>query len=388
MKVVEISRGSVSTAYCGHLLASLGNDVTKLEPPLGGDPLRRWGPFHDDRPRAEGGLFMSLNRGKDRVQLDVESVTGREILRRMIAGADVVIHNLSPVEVEQIGIGADLNRDAGQLITAALSGFGSAGPYAGAPCYPINATALGGISVGIGAPNRKPLTIPFGLGEYQAGLVAAIGVLACALARKYVGGQNIDVSEADVWATVHTGQNVLTFLYLGVSGLRAANHGIGQYPNSFLKCKDGYVCITLTPLAQWLKLLEIMDNPEWTKEPRYRDRRAMTEEYPDEVDALIAPWFEDRTAAEILEIAKEAGLPIVPAFEVGDLLENEHLKARDTFVVVASGEEESYLLPRLPFKTEALATIDRRERRPRLALAERFGVDSHELDALFECEVI
>jgi crotonobetainyl-CoA:carnitine CoA-transferase CaiB-like acyl-CoA transferase len=386
VNVLELGGGSVALSYCGYLLAALGHEVAKVES-TAGDPIRLWGPFPEDRPDGEGGLYAALNRGKQVAALDLDLPSGRALLAERLEWADVVLHDFAPGRAARLGFGASAAAEAG-LISVSISGFGAVGPYADAVSYPINAAALGGISVGIGRPGEKPLTIPLGLGRYQAGLCAAIGVLACARARDDVGGQEVDVSEADVWATVHTGQNVLTFLYLGISGIRAGNHGIGQYPNSFLRCKDGYVCITLTPLPQWLKLLELMGEPEWTKQERYRNRRAMTEEYPDEVDALIAPWFEERTMAQILDIARDSGLPIVPALGVGDLLENEHLEARRAFESIELADGGSYRVPGLPFKGEAHAGTAAAVGRARRSSGALLGIPAADLDQAFECEVI
>lgn len=346
--MLEISDGSIAASYCGQLLRALGHDVVKIEPPGRGDLLRRRGPFPSDEPRASGGMFASLNRGKKLMSLALDTPRGVRILSDLLRGVDVLVHDLPPSQAQHVGVDREGVAQRPELIAVSVTGYGAEGPYSDQRCYPINAAALGGLSVGIGRPRERPLTIPLELGQFQLGVVAASGALAAVLAREHAGGQCVDVSETDVWATVHTGQNILTFLYLGVSGIRAGNHSVGQYPNSFLPCKDGYICISLVPLPQWVKFIEVMGTPEWTLLPRYRNRRAMTEEYPDEVDSLVVEWLMQYTKEEILAMTRPAGVAIVPAYSVAEILHNEHLRERAAFEQLAiSGEV--YQVPRLPF---------------------------------------
>lgn len=392
LRIVELSDGSIAASYCGHVLSQLGCDVIKVEPPGAGDRLRRRGPFADDASGL-GGLVAALNRGKRVVSLDITQRAGASLLQELLSRADILVHHLSPDVAASLGVDtATLEQSHPRLVSASVTGYGADGPYAGFRCYPINAAALGGLSVGIGRPGERPLTIPLEIGEYQAGVVAAIGILAALNAVQDVGGQGVDVSEADVWSAVHTGQNILTFLYLGVAGLRAGNHSIGQYPNSFLRCKDGFMCVNLTPLPHWLKFIEVMGTPEWTKLPRYRNRRAMTEEYPDEVDRLLEEWLMQYTKAEIFKMARDAGLPVVPALGIDEVLANEHLRARAAFEAIRLGARD-YDVPRLPF------LLDPRPEPPAPSVPGRPGCDTEavlrelgivgaRLDELYELEVI
>jgi crotonobetainyl-CoA:carnitine CoA-transferase CaiB-like acyl-CoA transferase len=337
-------------------------------------------------------LFAALNRGNRSITLDPEAFPKQEILSALLKRADVLVHNLPPARAECLGLDRKSSDEFPELIVVSVSGYGLEGPYSEYRCYPINASAVGGISVGIGRRGDRPLTIPMELGQYQMGLVAAIGVLTAYLARQEVGGQYIDVAETAVWATEHTGQNILTFLYLGVSGIRAGNHSIGPYPNSFLRCKDGYVCISLTPLDQWLKFLEIMGNPEWTQLPRYRNRRAMTDEYPDEVDALVSEWLMQHTCEEIFSMTRAAGLPIVPALSVADLLKHEHLEARGMLQPL-SLRDNTYRVPRLPFVSSDAEGLTVAGVAPKVGehtaeILGELGLTASELRELFECEAI
>ncbi len=330
LRVVEVGTDRAAP-YCARLLARFGADVVKVERPPNGDPLRRRGPFPPGRlDRESGALFAALNVGKRSVTLDVATPTGAGLLGRLLEDADVLVEDLSRPEAERVGLRDDLLAERfPRLIHVPVTVFGRSGPYAGRVGRSLTAAAVGGVSVGIGSPGRRPLAPPYSLGAFQAGLAAAAGAVVALLARRRTGdGQQVDTAEMQVWATLHTGASILTYLYLGVSGLRQGNRGIGLYPNVFLPAKDGFVCLTCTPLHHWVAFLECMGTPAWTLEPRYRNRRAMLEEYPEEVDALLVDWLRAHTRAELFELAREKRFPLAPGLTVDETLASEHLAAR------------------------------------------------------------
>jgi CoA:oxalate CoA-transferase len=339
-RIVELGT-DLTAPYCARLLVRFGAEVIKVERPPLGDPLRRLGPFQSGRQhREQSSLFQALNAGKRSVTLDVTTPTGGELLDALLARADVLVENLPAAEADALGLDAgQIQERHEQLIHVPLSPFGRAGPYRHWRGYSLTASAMGGVSIGIGRPGERPLTMPFSLGAYQAGLVGAAGAVVGLLARRRVGsGQQADVAEIQVWGTVHTGANILTYLYLGVTGIRQGNRGIGLYPNEYLPCKDGFVCLTCTPIHHWVAFLECMGNPEWTQDPRYRNRRAMLEEYPEEVDALLVPWLTQHTRAELFGMARKQRFPLAPSMTVADTLANEHLEARGFFDELLVGE--------------------------------------------------
>ena len=143
----------------------------------------------------------------------------------------------------------------------------------------ITACAAGGVSVGTGFPDRPPLTLPLALGAHFASVAASAAILLATFGRDVTGrGQFVDVSETDVLAILLAGYGIPTYIYRGVTGIRAGRHmSLGLYPNAVFECQDGFVCIDCPQLAQWNRLLEVMGNPPWVNEPRYRDRRQITE---------------------------------------------------------------------------------------------------------------
>jgi len=335
LKVVEYGN-LVSAPYCTKLLADLGAEVIKVEKPGVGDEARKHGPFPNDVPHPErSGLFLSLNTNKLGITLNLDTATGRDILKRLLKDADVFVENNAPKCMEELGLDYDsLEKINPRLIMASITPFGQSGPYRDYKAYDINCAAAGGVSIGVGHPDREPLALPLSQGGYQAGISAASAILIALFAREKMGkGQHIDISEVGVWAGLHVGVYVLTFIYIGVTGIRRGTHGgYFIYPNEILPCKDGYVLLNCPQLAQWVRFLELMGNPEWTKNPRYRNRRAMHEEYPDEANALWIPWLKEHTYEELFQLCMENRIPLAPIYTISDLVNHPHLKECNFFV--------------------------------------------------------
>jgi CoA:oxalate CoA-transferase len=253
----------------------------------------------------------------------------------------VFVENNPPQLMVELGF--DYNSLSGinpRLIMASITPFGQTGPYRDYKAYELNCSAAGGVLVGVGYPDREPLKLPSSQGSYQAGASAATAVVIALLARKRIGeGQHIDISEAEVWANLHVGAYVLTFLYRGITGIRRGTHGgYFRYPNEILPCKDGYIALNCPQLEQWTRFLDLLGNPEWTQNPRYRDRRAMHEKYPDEVNALLVPWLKEHTMEELFQICLKRRIPLVPIYHINDLVDHPHLKQRNFFVELDHSE--------------------------------------------------
>jgi CoA:oxalate CoA-transferase len=353
LKVIEYGN-LVSAPYCGKLLAGLGAELIKVEKPGNGDEARSRGPFPNDIPNPErSGLFLSLNTNKLGITLNLDTVTGRNILNRLLKEADVFVENNAPQCMKELGLDYNaLEKINPRLIMASITPFGQSGPYKDYKAYDINCCAAGGISVGIGYPDREPLTMPLSQGSYQSGATAAGAILVALIAREKTGeGQHIDISEVEVWATLHAVQSALTFLYRGVTGVRRGIHGgYFLYPWTIMPCKDGYVSFTAPQLAQWERFLELIGNPKWTENPRYKDRRAMHEQYPDEVNKLLLPWFKAHTKEEIFQLCQQRRIPCAPIYNIGELVNHPHLKERDFFVQIGHPQAGRLKYPEGPCK--------------------------------------
>jgi crotonobetainyl-CoA:carnitine CoA-transferase CaiB-like acyl-CoA transferase len=396
LRLVEYST-SMAAAASGKMLADLGAQVIKIEPPRRGDPARYHGPFPDDIPHPErSGLFLYLNANKRGITLDPASPTGRALLHSLLAEADVFLHNWSPAEAEALDVPeAQLRQRHAQLIVAAVTPYGSTGPYANYRGADITACAAGGVSIGTGFRDRAPLTLPLSLGAHFASIAAAAAILLASFGREVTGhGQFVDVSETDVLAILLAGYGIPTYIYRGVTGIRAGRHmNLGLYPNAVFECQDGFVCIDAPQLAQWNRLLEVMGTPPWINEPRYRDRRQITEQYPQEVDALMAPWLKARDKATLFAQTQAQRIPAGPVNTMQEVVEDAHLRQRQYFVSVERDDTGPLTYPGAPYRFSQTPWAIRRPA-PRLGehndeiYAGRLGVSRQELLSLTQMGIV
>ena len=314
LRVLEVG-SMVSAPYCGKLLADAGARVVKLEPPAVGDSARRYGPWPGDIPHPErSGLFLYLNSGKEGITANLETPTGRGILRRLAAASDAVVHNAPPADMERLGLDYDaLADDNPGLVMASLSPWGLSGPWRDYKAYDINLAAAGGIAEGLGEADREPLTFGTPQVGYFAGMAAASAIVMALLGRDAHGGQHIDIAEAETMAGLYNGPEALMAVYEWRVTRRTGRHALDfPYPNCILRCKDGHIFVGAPEGRQWGRLLEAMGSPEWSKEPRFRNRTAMNNLYADEVDGYLEAWLADYTKDELLAMALEHRIPLAP----------------------------------------------------------------------------
>jgi crotonobetainyl-CoA:carnitine CoA-transferase CaiB-like acyl-CoA transferase len=396
LHIVECST-TIAAAASGKILADLGAEVLKVEPPRSGDPARHHGPFPGDIPHPErSGLFLYLNTNKRGITLDPSAPTGRDLLHGLLADADVFLHNWAPAHTAALGLDSEpLRQRYPRLIVAATTPYGSSGPYANFQGADLTACAAGGVSIGTGFPDRTPLTLPLSLGAHFASVAATAAILLATFGRDVTGrGQFVDVSETDTLAILLAGYGIPTYIYRGVTGIRAGRHmSLGLYPNAVFECQDGFVCIDCPQLAQWNRLLALMENPAWVDEPRYRDRRQITEQYPGEVDACMAPWLMARDKATLFEQTQAQRIPAGPVNTMRDVIEDGHLRERQYFVNVAREDTGPLTLPGAPYRLSQTPWAIRRPA-PRLGehneeiFSGRLGVSRQELLRLGQTGII
>jgi CoA:oxalate CoA-transferase len=315
LKLLELGQ-FISAPYCGKLLADMGAEVMKIEPPATGDPARQYGPFLSDDPHREcSGLFLYLNANKQGATLNLATPTGQGILRELVARSDALVHNLPVQDMERVGLDYEaLSRVNPGLIMASITPFGLTGPYRTYKAYDINLAAAGGICNGLGEEDREPLT--FGTPEvgYFAGMAAASSIVMSLLARDRVGsGQHIDIAEVETMAGVYNGPEALMAVYQWRMTRRTGHHALDfPYPNCILRCKNGDIFVGSPEGRQWRRLLEVMGRPEWSKDPRFRNRTEMNNLYADELDGYLESWLMNYTKAELLDIALEHRIPLAP----------------------------------------------------------------------------
>ena len=393
LRVLEIG-SMLSAPYCGKLLADAGARVVKLESPGDGDAARRYGPWPGDIPHTErSGLFLYLNSNKEGITANLETPTGRSIMRRLVASSDVLVHNVPPADMERFGLDYDaLADDSPDLIMASISPWGLSGPWRDYKAYDINIAAAGGICEGLGEAEREPLS--FGTPEvgYFAGMAAASSIVMALLARDTHGGQHIDIAEAEAMAGLYNGPEALMAVYQWRVTRRTGHHALDfPYPNCILRCKDGHIFVGSPEGRQWGRLLQIMGSPEWSQEQRFRNRTAMNNLYADEVDGYVEEWLADYTKAELLEIALEHRIPLAPVRTYDEVRADPSLA--DLFVAIERDDTGPVSYPGVPYRLseadvahpEPAATLGQHNR---AVLCDELGYSPTELVKLYQTGII
>jgi len=352
IRVLELG-DFVAAPYCARMLADMGADVIKVERPPDGDSSRRYGPFLDDAPHPErSGLFLYMNANKRGVTLDVETPTGRALLHRLLGQMDVFVVGLAPREMDALGLApATLHAAYPRLVITSLTPYGLTGPYRDRRANDLTCSAAGGATFLTGRPEREPLTQPCFQSDHQCGISGIAATVAALLMREATGeGQTADISETDVMASIYVGANVTSSIAEGHDRQRTGVRYPGHYPDSLFRVKDGHICLNCPQIVQWVRFLEAMGTPEWTKDPRYRNRKAMAQQYPDEVDRVMTDMLKDRTKAELYAIGQERRVPIAMVQTAEDLYRDPHLRAREYFVRLAHAEVGEREYPGAPYK--------------------------------------
>ncbi len=349
IRVLDLSR-TVGGSYAGKLLADFGADVIKVEPPEG-DPVRRLGPFPDDVPDLErAGLFLALNTSKRSLTLDLATVSGQVVLRKLLPRMDVLIEDLPVGTMHAWELGyEDLRGGFPGLVYASITPFGQTGPYNGYRGNDLTAMALGGLMYVTGDPDRAPLATGGEPAEYLAGIQGWVGVLAALHDRATSGeGQHVDVSMAESVAACDEYNSAMYSFAGGIRKRWYSRHHFA-YPSDILPCKDGYVAV-VPGAGGFPELMALaFENPELMEHDLFisgRERFLRWREF----DELVSDYLMSHTAEEIAARAQELRLPFALVPTPAQLLEDAHLAARGLFVDVDHAKAGTFRLPSAPFK--------------------------------------
>ncbi|MBI2913096.1 MAG: CoA transferase [Chloroflexi bacterium] len=338
IRVLDLTEG-IAGPYATGLMAGLGAEVVKIERPGPGDAARRWGPFPADRPHPQrSGLFLYLNGGKKSVTLDPASATGRRLLLRLAATADIVFHDdADALRLDEL---ASRNPE-GILVT--VSPFGSSGPYAGYAGAEAVYQALCGLVYITGEPSREPLTVGVPLAQYSAGQLAFTAALTAYHHRPRGGrGQEVEVSLLEAATTVMEHAPAI-WSYRKRVRRRLGNLG-GLAGWGIYACRDGYVGV-ISGLGQAYESFL-----EWVglTDPKFRAWAARTE-HAGEMHAAIIAFLADRNKREVFQEAQGKGIPFGYVCTVADLAASPQLAAREFFPEVEQPAGGRLKLPGAPF---------------------------------------
>ncbi|MEP6767856.1 MAG: CoA transferase [Acidobacteriota bacterium] len=271
--IVDLSR-VLAGPFCTMLLADLGARVIKVENPEGGDVTRGWGPPYDPVSGLSA-YYLSVNRNKESIALDLATESGRESVRLLARRADVLLENFPPGGLERLGLSLDLLRaDNPRLVTASITGFGRAGPDASAPGFDLLAQAGSGLMAITGEPGGPPTKGGVAISDLFAGSFAAVAIAAALRARAATGrGSHVetDLFRASLTALVNVGEGCL------VTQAEAGRHGNthGQIvPYRTFSASDADFALAVGTDPQFARLAELVGRPDWAQDPRYRTNEA------------------------------------------------------------------------------------------------------------------
>ena len=323
----------VSAPYCAKLLADLGAECIKIEQPPSGDPARRRGPFPEDIPHPEkSGLFLYVNTNKLGVTLDPSTPTGRVIFQRLVQEADILIEDRPPGEMERLGLGyVALSALNPALIVTSITPFGQTGPYKDYKCYHLNlyhASAHSSFFYVAPKEDKHPPIVGGGwVGEYDAGLMAAVATMAALMARLATGeGQHIDISKFETMVTLER-----------VAAGRSANEPeappLPGMVAGLLPCQDGHVVIVPAQNHQWDALVQLMGSPPWTQEERCQNEvsRALNR---DSIQPLLEEWAAQQRKEELFVRGQALSVPIGPVRNAGEIMQWPQAQHRGFFTEI------------------------------------------------------
>ncbi len=350
IRVLDLSE-DVSGPYCAKMLAAFGAEVIKIEKPGSGDSARSVGPFPGDIPHPEkSGLFLYLNTAKKSVTLNLESDTGREIFLNLVRASDILVENYQPRVMPGLGLDfASLTRHNPRLVMTSITGFGQSGPYRDYRMKSIVGYALGGHQYINGEPDREPLQGSGPQPEYQGGLHGFFGTLAALYSREDTDqGQWVDVSIMECMAGFHQ-FTIIRYTYGGNIKTRSGNRYESNHPITIYPCKDGHVALSASSPQQQELLYSLVGMPELLADPRFAtplDRLANA----DELDALLMPWFQERTRDELFNTCSQWRVPCAPVTSPGELLNDPHFQVREFWVEVDHPRAGRLTYPGAPFR--------------------------------------
>lgn len=327
LRVLDLSR-VLAGPYCTMILADMGAEVIKIERPVQGDDSRAFAPFVGD----ESAYFMSLNRGKKSVVLDLKEDKDKEIFWTLVLKSDILVENFRPGTMEKLGIGyEEIKKRNPRLIYAAISGFGHSGPYSKKAAYDMLAQAMGGVMSITGEPGRPPVRVGTSVGDITAALFGTIGILMAVHVRSLTGfGQKVDVSMLDSQVAILENA-IARYEVTGKIPQPIGTRHPSIAPFQAFPTKDYYVIIPCGNDSLWEKLCKTMMLDELINDPRFKTNKDRVENL-DQLEPIISEVSKTKTTKEWVDILDRAGHPVGMINTVDKVVSDPQVLAREMIV--------------------------------------------------------
>ncbi len=345
IRVLDLTR-VLAGPYCAMLLGDMGAEIIKIEEPGKGDDTRGWPPFAG----GESTYFMSVNRNKHSITLNLKAPEGRDILKRLAKKSDVVLENFRAGTMEKLGLGyATLSKLNPRLVYCAMSGFGESGPDAHRGGYDLIVQAESGVMDLTGFADGPPVKVGNSIADLVAGMSGAHGVTLALLVRQRTKrGQKVEIAMLDVMASLLTYQAGM-YLNAGRTPARRGNEHPSIVPYEVFRAADAYIVIGAANDSLWQRCCVALEQPDLAKEPRYATVASRVEHR-----ATLVPRLNEilstRPAEDWLKRLETAGVPAGRIRTVPEVCESEHLKARGMVVSLPHPKAKTVKMMGVPMR--------------------------------------
>ncbi|HET7405250.1 MAG TPA: CoA transferase [Candidatus Bathyarchaeia archaeon] len=333
LRVIDLTQ-DFAGPFCTMILADLGAEVIKIEKPGSGDETRAWGP-----PFVNGQsyYFLSLNRGKKSVTLDLKLPASQKIIRQMVQDSDIFVESFRPGRLARYKLDcATLKRVNKALVYCSISGFGQTGPYRDRPAYDLTAFAMSGIMSTTGEEGRPPIRVSVPVADIAAGHYASTAILACLSRRLVTGrGEYIDISLYDSIASW------LTYLatYYFATGKEPARMGSAHasiVPYQSFQCQDKPIVVAVGNDAQWTRLCDVLGLEKMSDDPRFKTNPQRVKNR-NLLIPILSRLLRKRKASYWASRLAEIGVPAAPVYSIADVSKDPQVKHRRLFMPAGPG---------------------------------------------------
>ncbi len=345
IKVLDLTR-VLAGPYATMILGDLGADIIKIEMPVKGDDARHFGPYVKD----ESAYFMSLNRNKRSITLNLKHQKGKELFLKMVKKADIVVENYRPGTMEKLGLGYDVLSEINpSIIYAATSGYGHTGPYSKRAAYDAVVQAMGGIMSITGEKGGKPTRVGSSIGDITAGLFTAIGILAALNNRNQTGkGQKVDVAMLDCQVAILENA-IARYVVTGEVPKPGGNRHPSIVPFEPFETSNGEIMVAAGNDALWAAFCKVIGREELIEDERFKTNPLRNENY-DELRPLIADPMKEKTTEEWQHLLDQAGIPNGPINTIDKVIEDPQVLAREMIVEIDHPVAGKLKVPGIPIK--------------------------------------
>lgn len=341
LKIIELGQ-LIAGPFAAKILAEFGADVIKIEPPTG-DPLRQWRYVHD----GTSVWWAAHARNKRSITLDLRQPEAQEVVRRLVADADIVIENFRPGAMEKWGLGFEaLHAINPKLIMLRVSGYGQTGPYRDRPGFGVIGEAMGGLRYLSGEPGRPPVRVGVSIGDTLSGLHGVIGVLMALRHREQQNGLGQEVDVALYESVFNMMESLLPeFSKFGAIRQPSGASMPGIAPTNAYSCQDGkYALIAGNGDSIYKRLMTLIGREDLATDPALADNPGRAAQ-AERIDQAISDWTCRRSLEDVLNALTAAGVPVGKSYDAADIAADPHYQARDMILDATLPDGSSVKVP-------------------------------------------